>query len=82
MTHYDAEAMFGKHTFHSTMHGWILAMECFQRAKKDAKCWFHAEHYILHSPCTVEGIDPDGVDGRLLNELGWHVDEETWSRFT
>lgn len=43
---------------------------------------FRGEHDIIYSCVSDTQIPEDSGAGLRLKELGWHIEEDVWARFT
>lgn len=64
---------------------WIKSFEIFARyfpgGYKENYC-FSAEHDIIFVHLTTDQIPVDSKDGKALDKLGWHIEDDvSWARY-
>lgn len=68
----------------STFREWKRVIDIFASVKGGEDQYFetYAGHDLFMSSISTDLIPEDSDLGKELDKLGWHVDDEHWSKYT
>jgi hypothetical protein len=73
------------HEHYKSIQGFILALQIMSKYLDNGllrKCFLMAEHDVIYSELEEEKCSEDSEDGKMLRQLGWHVENGYWAYYT
>jgi hypothetical protein len=73
------------HEHYKSIQCFILAIQLMSRYLDNGlqrKFFLSAEHDVIYSDLEKEKCSEDSEDGKMLRQLGWHVENGYWAYYT